>query len=118
MAYKQPSFLIFLSNKSNKGKQKGHRNLRHPCIFISLLSSLTKETRHSIDSINLRVHNHISINLSALNVGMSHEFANREEVTASSKGEDSKRVSACMEGYILLNSSSLAPFVNDPVTLS
>lgn len=81
-------------------------------IFFSLLSSLAKETRHSIDGINLCVHNHIGIELCTFNVGMPHEFANREEVTTSSKGEDCKGVSARVEGYILLNSSSLAPFVN------
>ena len=87
-------------------------------ILFSLLSSLTKETRHSVDCINLRVHNHISINLSAFDVGMPHEFTNRKEVTTSSKGEDSKGVSACVEGCIFLNSSSLAPFMNDSVTLT
>ena len=82
------------------------------------LSPLTKETRHPIYCINLRVHNHISINLSALDVSMSHQFANRKEVTACSKGEDSKGVSARMEGYILLNSCDIAPLMNGSVTLS
>ena len=44
--------------------------MRHPIYFISLLSSLTKETRHLIDGINLCIHNHISINLSCLTVLM------------------------------------------------
>ena len=44
--------------------------MRHPIYFISLLSSLTKETRHLIDGINLCVHNHIRISLSCLTVLM------------------------------------------------
>ena len=92
--------------------------MRHPHIFFSLLSSLAKETRHLIDSFNLCVHNHISINLSAFDVRMSHQFTNREEVTASSKGEDCKGVSARMEGHILLNASSITPLMNHSIALS
>ena len=38
-----------------------------------------------MDSINLRVHNYINITLSTLDIGMPHQFANREEVIACSR---------------------------------
>lgn len=119
MPLESPILDVFISNHTNRREtKKASPNRRYLISFISLLSSLTKEIRHSVDSINLCVHNYIGINLSALDVGMSHEFANREEVTACRKGEDGKCMSACVKGYILLNSCCIAPFVYDSITLS
>ena len=71
MPLESPILDVFISNHTNRREtKKASPNRRYLISFISLLSSLTKEIRHSVDSINLCVHNHISINLSCLTVLM------------------------------------------------
>lgn len=97
--------------------EKGHPRLGDTRIFFSLLLVLTKEARHTIDRINLRVHNHISINLGAFDVRVSHQSTNGIEVAICRQSENGKAMSARMKGDILGDSSHLTPFMDNAIAL-
>jgi len=77
------------------------------CPVVKQLFDLFEHVTNTIDSFHLRVHQHISVDLSCSHAAMSEQLTDCCQVTARCKGESGKSMAAGVESHRFVDARCL-----------